>query len=144
MAWPLAVVVMLAMSLVIGWNKCWMSLVIGWNTHWVSLESGQKTAPSSCEIGVGSGMLKPAVGAGAVVLVVLWSRLPCCSSVGASLFVSFCRVSGCEVLAEFVVYGGHMPGIASSGPEGCIECGCFIHGGWSASGIVCGSFGCVD
>jgi len=71
-AWPLAVVVMLAMLLVIGWNKCWMSLVIGWNTHWVSLESGQKT-PSSCEMGVGSGMLKPAVGAGAVVLMALWS-----------------------------------------------------------------------
>jgi len=71
-AWLLAVVVMLVMLSVIGWDLHRMSLVIGWNMHWVSLGSGQKM-PLSCEMGVGSGMLKPAFSAGAVLLMAVWS-----------------------------------------------------------------------
>jgi len=87
--WSLAVVVMLMMSSVIGWVTQRMFSVRGWNTRRVSLGVDQKM-PSSGEMGVGYGMLKPAIGAGSVVLVSVWSQEPCRSPVGSSLFVSLC------------------------------------------------------
>jgi len=78
--------------------------VRGWNTRWVSLGVDQKT-PSSCEMGVGYSMLKPAIGAGSVVLVAVWSQEPCHSPVGSSVFVSLCQVGavGSQLSASCMV-----------------------------------------